>query len=71
MKIIQQDYLDDVVDIKYEKPEFLEMVELYEENGLEEVSEIELSIGSKFASVEEKLALGDWYLEKGNISTGL
>lgn len=68
MKRIQQDYSwDDVVDIKYEKPEFLEMVELYEENGLEEVSEIELSIGSKFASVEEKLALGDWYLEKGDI----
>jgi soluble lytic murein transglycosylase len=68
MKRIQQEYSwDDIVDIEYEKPEFLEMVELYKENGLEEASEIELSIGSKFAKVEEKLALGDWYLKKGDI----
>lgn len=68
MKRIQQEYSwDDIVDIEYEKPEFLEMVELYKENGLEEASEIELAIGSKFAQVEEKIALGDWYLEKGDI----
>ena len=46
------------------------MVELYEENGLEEVSEIELSIGSKFASVEESLLLETGTLKK-EISTGL
>ncbi|MDQ2087809.1 lytic transglycosylase domain-containing protein [Herbivorax sp. ANBcel31] len=67
-KRIQEDYSwDDIVEINYEKPEFLEMVELYEENGLENISEIELSIGSNHASVEEKLALGDWYLEKDDI----
>lgn len=68
MKRIQEDYSwDDVVEIEYEKPEFLKMVELYKENGLEEVSEIELSIGSRLSGVEEKLALGDWYLENGDI----
>lgn len=58
---------DRIITIDYEKPEFLETVEMYESNGLEEAAAIELSIGSKLAKVEDKLALGDWYLEKGDI----
>jgi len=54
-------------ELEYKKPEFLETVELYESNGLEDVASIELAIGSKLATIEDKLALGDWYLEKGNI----
>lgn len=58
---------DKIIELDYKKPEFLETVELYENNGLKEVADIELAIGSKFAKVEDKLALGDWYLEKGDI----
>ena len=58
---------DKIVNLDYQKPEFLETVELYKNNGLDDVADIELAIGSKFAKVEDKLALGDWYLEKGDI----
>lgn len=58
---------DRIITIDYKKPEFLETVEMYESHGLEEAAAIELSIGSKFAKVEDKLALGDWYLQKGDI----
>lgn len=68
MERIQENYSwDGIVEIEYEKPEFLKMVELYKENGLEDISEIELSIGSKLSDTGEKLALGDWYLEKGDV----
>lgn len=62
---------DQVVELDYKKPEFLETVELYQTNGLDESAAIELSIGSKLAKVEDKLALGDWYLEKGDLYTSV
>ncbi|TYQ12820.1 UNVERIFIED_CONTAM: soluble lytic murein transglycosylase [Acetivibrio alkalicellulosi] len=68
MKRIGKEYnWDSIPVVDYNKPEFLEMVELYEANGLENVSNIELSIGSRLATVEDKLALGDWYLEKEDV----
>lgn len=66
-RIGKEHNLDKIIELAYKKPEFLETVELYESNGLEDVAAIELSIGSKLATVEDKLALGDWYLEKGDI----
>lgn len=66
-RIEKKTNLEKIVEIAYKKPEFLKSVELYESNGLEDIAAIELSIGSKLAKVEDKLALGDWYLEKGDI----
>ncbi|NLL05810.1 MAG: transglycosylase SLT domain-containing protein [Clostridiaceae bacterium] len=66
-RIGKEHAFDNVVELEYKKPEFLETVELYESKGLEDIAAIELSIGSKLATIEDKLALGDWYLEKGNV----
>lgn len=66
-RIGKEHNFDSVLELEYKKPEFLETVELYESKGLDDIAAIELSIGSKLSTVEDKLALGDWYIEKGNI----
>lgn len=66
-RIGKEHNFDNIIELEYKKPEFLETVELYESKGLDDIAAIELSIGSKLATVEDKLALGDWYLEKGNV----
>ena len=38
---------------------------IYEKDGYTEAALIEVAIGSRKTSLEEKLALGDWYLERG------
>lgn len=50
----------------YTKPDFLKKVEAYRESGRERMADIELAIGEKNAVFHEKLALGDWYLERDN-----
>ncbi len=50
----------------YETPEFLKVTEALIENDQNEIAEIEMAIGQNRAGLEEKLALGDWYLEQGD-----
>jgi len=54
-----------VNDISYHKPEYLKQAAIYEKDGYTEAALIEVAIGSRKTSLEEKLALGDWYLERG------
>lgn len=55
----------EVPDIAYQKPDYLKQAAIYEADGFLDAADIEVAIGSKSTSLEEKLALGDWYLERG------
>ncbi len=48
----------------YETSKFIKVVEALKKNERTEMAEIELAIGQDTAGLEEKLALGDWYLEQ-------
>ena len=50
--------------VSYERPEFIDRVEVYRESGRGKLADIELSIGERLADNSAKLALGDWYLEQ-------
>jgi len=52
-------------DITYQKPEYLKQAAIYEADGYLDAAAIEVAIGSRSTNLEEKLALGDWYLERG------
>lgn len=54
--------LDEVV---YDIPDYLKKASRYENDGSLEAATIEIAIGSKETDLEEKLALGDWYMKKG------
>ncbi|AOT73150.1 hypothetical protein Gferi_15240 [Geosporobacter ferrireducens] len=50
--------------VSYERPVFIDRVEIYRESGRGKLADIELIIGERFADNSDKLALGDWYLEQ-------
>lgn len=52
-------------------PDFLKRSEAYRKSGLEELAHLELSIGTRLASLTEKVALGEWYQEQGNYFTAV
>jgi len=50
-----------------ENPEYLAKTEKYEKMGLDEIAELEYAIGIRETTPAEKLALGKWNLERGDI----
>lgn len=65
VKIGKKPQFQELTDINYQIPEYLKQAEIYEEEGYLDAAETEIAIGSKNTTLEEKLALGDWYLERG------
>ncbi len=57
--------MPDLHEVAYDKPEYLNRVELYEKDGYADAAAVELAIGTKNTDIGEKLALGDWYLARG------
>ena len=51
----------------YEKPRFIMVTEALQKSGRREMAELELAIGEAGADLTEMLALGDWYLEQGDV----
>ncbi len=64
-RIGKEPVMRELYEVSYSKPDFLYRVELYEKDGYTEASAIELAIGTKNTDLEKKLALGDWYQERG------
>lgn len=56
----------DTLQATYSVPEFLKRVDAYEKSSRGTMARVELSIGEKNAQQVEKLALGDWYLSRGD-----
>ncbi len=52
-------------------PAFLKRAEAYRQSGRGELAQLELRIGVRLASLPEKLALGEWYLEEGHYFAGV
>jgi len=52
-------------NISYQRPEYLKQAAIYEADGYKDAALVEVAIGSKTTNIEEKLALGDWYMERG------
>jgi soluble lytic murein transglycosylase len=52
-------------------PDFLHRVEIYQQAGREDFATLELAIAEKNAGPEEKIVLGEWYLERGNTSQAI
>lgn len=65
VRIGMKPVMPELHEVVYEKPDFIAKAELYEKEGYSEAAEVELAITAKDASLEEKLALGDWYTERG------
>ena len=65
VRIGKEPVVPQLYDIPYQRPEYLKQAAIYEGDGYTDAAIIELAIGSKSTSLEEKLALGDWYLERG------
>ena len=51
-------------EIDYDIPDFLKQAAEYEKDGYTDAALIEVSIGSKDTTLQEKLALGDWYFDR-------
>ena len=54
-----------VYNMVYDRPDYLKTAAQYETDGYLDAAAIEVAIGSKETDLEEKLALGDWFMEKG------
>lgn len=54
----------EITETLYDTPLFMKRADTYKKSGRGEMAKIELSIGEKYASLSDKLAMGDWYLEK-------
>lgn len=54
-----------VYNMVYDRPDYLKRAAQYETDGYLDAAAIEVAIGSKETDLEEKLALGDWFMEKG------
>ncbi len=57
--------MPELYEVAYNKPEYLNQVEVYEKDGYTDAATIELAIWTKNTDLAEKLALGDWYLARG------
>lgn len=62
----QDVHLETAADPEVHFPAFLARVEAYGASGREELAQLELSIGRDRASLSERLALGEWYLQQGD-----
>lgn len=58
-------YEIDMDELAHNEFEYIYKAEQYINEGYPEAAEIELAIGAKDATFEEKLILGEWYAEKG------
>jgi len=65
VRIGKEPVVPQLYDITYQRPEYLKQAAIYEADGYKDAAAIEVAIGSKETKLEEKLALGDWYLERG------
>ena len=63
-RVGQEPVFQQLEKIYYDKPDFLIKAEEYEKDGYADAALIEVAIGSKDTNLQEKLALGDWYLER-------
>jgi len=52
-------------------PAFLKRAQAYRRSGRGELAQLELRIGVRLASLPEKLALGEWYLDEGYYFAGV
>ncbi|MDD4297200.1 MAG: transglycosylase SLT domain-containing protein [Ruminiclostridium sp.] len=64
VRIENEPVMPEVADISYDWPDYLKLAAKYEEEGYTDAAAIEIAIGSKNTDLEEKLSLGDWYLER-------
>lgn len=65
MRIGKEPVMPEAVEIAYDSPDFLKQAMQYEEDGYKAAAAIEVAIGSKDTVLEVKLALGDWYRDRG------
>lgn len=66
VRIGEEPVFPQLEDITYQRPEYLKQAAIYEDKGYRDAAAVEVAIGSKETSLEEKLALGDWYMEHGD-----
>lgn len=64
-RIGEKPVMPELTELNYHVPEYLKQAEIYEAEGFLDAAAIEVAIGSKTTTLEEKLALGDWYLKRG------
>lgn len=65
-RINKEPSLDNLSEISYTRPEFIDRAAAYKSSGRMTMAQVEQSIGEKYASLQAKIALGDWYLEQGD-----
>jgi len=65
VRIGEEPVYPQVVNIDYDMPDYLKRAAQYEKDGYPDAAAIEVAIGSKETDLAEKLALGDWFIEKG------
>lgn len=64
-RIGKEPVMPGIDEVVYDIPDYLKMASQYEKDGFVDAAAIEIAIGSKETDLEEKLALGDWYMKKG------
>jgi len=65
VRIGKEPVYPEVDNVDYDRPEYIKRAAQYEREGYTDAAAIEVAIGSKQTNLEEKLALGDWFIEKG------
>ena len=68
IRLNKQPVMPTFTKLTYDKPAFLSRVEAYNQSSRGSMGKIEQSIGEKNANLQDMLALGDWYLAKGDYS---
>lgn len=63
--------MPEIPDVVYDTPDYLLRAAQYEKDGYMDAALMEISIGSRETSLEEKLALGDWYMERGEYNNAV
>jgi soluble lytic murein transglycosylase len=66
MRLNKEPSWDTLADLAYSKPEFLDRVDAYKMSGRSLMAQVEMAIGENNADTSGKLALGDWYLSRGD-----
>lgn len=64
-RLNKEPVMENMPDVTYDKPDFLNKVDAYRKIKRYDLAEIELAIGEKNCEFQDKLALGDWYLGQG------
>lgn len=64
-RIGKEPEMPEIEEVAYEIPDYLIRASQYENDGFLDAAAIEIAIGSKETDLEEKIALGDWYMKKG------